>query len=41
MSTRETEIVQFDNVGLRYGTEREILPKPQTPNPKPQFNNFR
>ena len=25
MSTREGEIVQFDNVGLRYGTDREVL----------------
>ena len=25
MIPRETEIVQFDNVGLRYGTEREVL----------------
>lgn len=25
MSTVESEIVQFDNVGLRYGTDREIL----------------
>ena len=25
MSAREGEIVQFDNVGLRYGTDREVL----------------
>ena len=25
MSTHESDIVQFDNVGLRYGTEREVL----------------
>ena len=25
MSARESDIVQFDNVGLRYGTEREVL----------------
>ena len=25
MSTREEAIVQFDNVGLRYGTDREVL----------------
>ena len=25
MSAGESEIVQFDNVGLRYGTEREVL----------------
>jgi len=25
MNAPETEIVQFDNVGLRYGTEREVL----------------
>ena len=25
MTTREEEIVRFDNVGLRYGTDREIL----------------
>lgn len=24
-STQESEIVQFDNVGLRYGTDREVL----------------
>ena len=25
MSAAEDEIVRFDNVGLRYGTDREIL----------------
>ena len=25
MSVAESDIVQFDNVGLRYGTEREVL----------------